>query len=276
MRKFDGILICTDLDGTLLKNDKTISEKNIKAIEYFKSEGGIFTIITGRMPFFVSDICACVKPNVPIGCINGVGLYDYDKKEYLWTEKMHKDVMALVECADKKFENIGIQVNTFNNTFFYKENLSMKKFREVTGCENLTCDYRNISEPVSKIIFGSEDEAEITELEKTLKEHPLADNFDFIRSEKSLYEILPKKTGKGKAVEKLIELMHIDKNKTIAVGDYNNDISMFEAVKAGIAVSNACREALESADYVTVSNEEDAIAEIIKLLEKDGIGGRIK
>jgi len=40
MGKFTGILICTDLDGTLLKNDKTISRENLDAIEHFKGEGG--------------------------------------------------------------------------------------------------------------------------------------------------------------------------------------------------------------------------------------------
>ena len=56
MKKFNGILMCTDLDGTLLRNDKTISRENKEAIEYFKSEGGLFTFITGRMPSYVSDI----------------------------------------------------------------------------------------------------------------------------------------------------------------------------------------------------------------------------
>lgn len=40
MGKFDGTLICKDIDGTLLKNDETISCENIEAIEYFKREGG--------------------------------------------------------------------------------------------------------------------------------------------------------------------------------------------------------------------------------------------
>ena len=56
MKKFDGILICTDLDGTLLNGDSAVSKENLDAIEYFKAEGGIFTFITGRMPFFVSRI----------------------------------------------------------------------------------------------------------------------------------------------------------------------------------------------------------------------------
>ena len=56
MKKFEGILLCTDLDGTLLRNDKSISRENLDAINYFMSEGGYFTFITGRMPYTSSNI----------------------------------------------------------------------------------------------------------------------------------------------------------------------------------------------------------------------------
>ena len=79
---FDGVLICTDLDGTLLKKDKSISDENKKAIEYFKNEGGYFTFVTGRMANFVKDVIHQVKPNAPIGCVNGGGLYDYENSKY--------------------------------------------------------------------------------------------------------------------------------------------------------------------------------------------------
>ena len=49
-------IIALDLDGTLLRNDKTISEENLHAIEYFKQEGGLFTFVTGRPPMIVRDI----------------------------------------------------------------------------------------------------------------------------------------------------------------------------------------------------------------------------
>jgi len=45
---FEGIVFCTDLDGTLLKNDVTISRENMEAIEYFKKNGGIFTFVRVR------------------------------------------------------------------------------------------------------------------------------------------------------------------------------------------------------------------------------------
>lgn len=263
MGKFDGMLICTDLDGTLLRNDGTVSDENIEAIEYFKAQGGYFTFVTGRMPFFVSCALDKIKPNAPFGCVNGAGLFDHIKNEYIWTAVMPENVTELVEYVDEKLPMVGIQVNTYHKTYFCKENETMANFRKETNLENLVCHYNDVKEPISKILFGSEINEEIEELEKLLNEHPLAEEFDFIRSERTLYEILPKGIGKGTAVEKLCRFLKLDINKTVAIGDYNNDISMFKAAGTGIAVSNACDDALRAADFITVSNEEHAIARVI-------------
>lgn len=263
MGRFNGILICTDLDGTLLRNDKTISPENLSAIEYFKQEGGIFTFITGRMPFFVSDVYNSIKPNAPFGCINGGGLYDHIKQEYIWQSVMPAHVVELIKAVDEKLPQVGIQVNTFYKAYFSKENETMKIFRRITGLPNIVCHYNDVKEPIAKIVFGSEDTEEILRIKETLTTHPLAEEFDFIRSEKTLFEILPKGIGKGTAITKLTERLGLDINRTIAIGDYNNDISMFNTAKIGIAVANACQDALDAADYITVSNQEDAIAKVI-------------
>ena len=63
------------------------------------------------------------------------------------------------------------------------------------------------------------------------------------------------------------ELLGIDMEKTVAIGDYDNDISMFRAAKLGIAVENACDAAKKAADLITVSNEEHAIAQVIYNIE---------
>jgi len=266
MGKFDGIIICTDLDGTLLRNDKTISSENKKAIEYFKENGGLFTFVTGRMPSYVSDIYEEIKANAPIGCINGGGIYDFSKEEYLWTAKLQHNVTELIKCIDEELPNSGIQVSCFEKVYFCKENSVMEEFRRVTKLPNLVCDYTEVKEDIAKIVFGFETEEEILKAERILKSHPMADNFGFIRSEKHLYEILPKGLSKGTSIVKLSECLNTD--RIIAVGDYNNDVMMLKTAKLGIAVSNACKEALEAADYVTVSNEEHAIAKIISDLDK--------
>ena len=100
-----------------------------------------------------------------------------------------------------------------------------------------------------------------------MKSHPLAHKFDFVRSEKTLFEILPKGVTKGAGLVKLSEYLGVDMDKTVAIGDFDNDVAMLEAAKLGIAVSNASKSALNAADIVTVSNEEHAIARVIRDIE---------
>ena len=267
MGKFDGILICTDLDGTLLKNDKTVSEENLRAIEYFKGEGGRFTFVTGRLPYYVGKAFDLVRPNAPIGCANGGGVYDFASEEYVWTCPLSREALLLVEHIDGLFPNVGIQAVCFGNTYFCKENVTMKDFRRVTGLENLAVGYYDVKEPMAKIIFGSDDGEELLAVEAALRAHPLATEFDFIRSERTLFEILPKGIGKGTALLKLCGHLGIPIGRSVAIGDYDNDVSMLRAAGVGVAVSNASPRALAAADTVTVSNEESAIARVISDIE---------
>lgn len=268
MGKFDGILFCTDLDGTLFRDDKTVSRENREAIDYFKREGGYFTFITGRMPYYAQAAYEAIQPNVAFGCVNGGGLYDGTTDRYLWTCPMPDGVFELVQCIDEHFSAVGIQVCCFEKTYFAKENDVMEDFRAVTNLPNLVCPYREVREPIAKIIFGTKHEEEILAIERMLRSHPMASSFDFVRSEQTLFEILPKGVNKGLALAKLTEHLGIDPKKTVAIGDYDNDIGMFRVAGLGVAVSNACQAALDAADTVTVSNEEHAIARVIADIEQ--------
>lgn len=268
MKKFEGILFCTDLDGTLYSDDKTVSKENLDAIEYFKSEGGLFTFITGRVPKTSKSICNTINPNAPYGCINGAGIYDPFSNRYLWTQQLPREVLELVQYVDVNLPEIGIQFNTETEIYFYKDNSALERFRRVTGVENISCTYEELHDPLLKIVFAHHKEDQIAELKDLLSRHPKSGNYDFIRSERRLYEILPKGVSKGNALVKLAELLGIDMNKTIAAGDYNNDISMLQTAGLSFAVSNAVDEAKAAADHITVSNNEHAIATIIDGLDR--------
>ena len=134
MGKFDGVLICTDLDGTLLKNDKTISGENVEAIEYFKREGGYFTFVTGRMPFFVTYVFDTVKPNAPFGCVNGAGLFDGIKGEYVWKAVMPDNVIELVKYID---DNVQFEAWYSGHTHTI-ETLDDKHFRVYNELTKIT------------------------------------------------------------------------------------------------------------------------------------------
>ena len=267
MGKFDGILICTDLDGTLLRNDKSISAENREAIEYFKREGGYFTFITGRMPCTLRNLYADIKPNAPIGCINGGGIYDFERGEYLWSQTLPCDVIELVESVIEEVPSVGVQMNALDNVYFCRENSAMARFRRLTGVPHLVADYKNLDFLVSKVVFGDESVDVILRVAEVLNNHPRSAEFDYIRSERTLYEILPKGSSKGNLLPRLADILDIDMAKTIAIGDYNNDVSMIRMAGVGIAVANATEEAKAAADRITVSNEENAIAKIISEID---------
>ncbi len=271
MKKFEGILLCTDLDGTLLRDDKSISEENLRAIRYFMAEGGYFTFITGRMPYFVGDIYNKLDPNAPFGCINGGGIFDHKKGEYLWTRELSPECFELIDEVVEKVAGFGLQVNTLERIYFSMENDAMKYFRATTGVPNLIKPYREVTEPIGKIVFGDNRNEQILKIEKALFDHPKAYKFDFIRSEHALYEILPKGNSKGDVMLRIADILGIDRRRTVAAGDYNNDVSMLKDAGVGVAVANASKEAKAAADYFTVSNEEHAIARIIKDIESGAL-----
>ncbi len=271
MGKFDGILICTDLDGTLYNSERRVSQENREAIDYFKREGGLFTFITGRMPYYATDAYRAASPNVPFGCVNGGGVYDGERGEYIFRYEMSRKALPLVDFALEAFPAVGIQVATFDVTYFSKENEVMRLFREITGIPNLTRAYREVDEPIAKIILGLPDEAALLAMQRAIAAHPGAQDFTVVRSEQWFIEILPKAVHKGLALGELIGHLGVDPRKTVAIGDYNNDVGMLRAAGLGVAVANACPAAIEAADTVTVSNDEHAIARVIYDLD----GGRL-
>ena len=272
MKKFEGMLICTDLDGTLLRRDKTVSKENLEAIEHFKAEGGYFTFITGRMPYYVDDLPYRVKINAPFGTTNGAGLYDCEAKKYVWTMPISSSVLDLVRYVDERIEDIGIQICFFDRICFLRENHATDRFREIVHVPRLLCDYSDVSEPFAKVVLVDGREEVLMRAKSLIEEYPGYADFEYTRSERSLYEILPKGTSKGTVLPRLADCLGVDMRRTIAVGDYDNDVSMLKAAGLGVAVSNATEGAKAAADIITVSNEEHAIAKIISDIES----GKIK
>ncbi len=267
MGKFDGILLVTDLDGTLLRSDKSVSEENRRAIEYFKSEGGLFAFVTGRVPPGGVPVYEMVAPNAPCGCSNGSCVYDYRTGELLWHRELPRSVLEIVADVDREFPTVGIELCTFDKIYFCRKTESTERHRRNECFPDLTCHYRDVQEPLGKILFAASDVAELQRLTKRLQAHPLAADFTMMRSDTEYYEILPKNAGKGDLVLKLAEILKIPLHKIIAVGDNENDVTMLKAAGLGIAVANAYDVAKAAADYVTVSNEQHAIARIIEELD---------
>ncbi len=262
MGKFDGILLCSDLDDTLLTTDKRVSEENKKAIEYFKSEGGLFTFATGRVVQGARMMLEYISPNAPMVCFNGGAIYDFRHNKLIWSVFLDNKAIEVVEFVDRFFPSAGIEVCTEDMVYIAKTNRIVQEHLAFETLPEEYLDYSSIPEKWKKAIFMVEVE-EIPKLRELIRTSPFADKYTFIQSSPNYYELLPKGADKGAGFMKLAEILRIDPKKTIGMGDNENDISLIEKAGVGIAVANAVDEARAAADYITVDNNSSAVSAVI-------------
>lgn len=265
--KFKGILLCTDLDDTLLTTgDKLLSKTNKEAVEYFMAEGGFFTFATGRVPMGARLVLDMIRPNVPMICFNGGGIYDFEANKMLWGKQLDRAALQVAEFVEERFPDIGIEVCTESNLYFCKDNRIGEMHRNHEQLQHNNLDYHNIFVPWKKVIFLAE-ESEMQGLAEGLESSPYAGRYRFVQSSPNYYEMLPPETSKGAALSELAKILGVTKEKTIAMGDNFNDIEMIENAGVGVAVANAVPELRAAADVITVDNDSNAAAAVIASLE---------
>lgn len=266
MGKFDGILICTDLDDTLLTADKRVSDENIKALKYFMSEGGYFTFATGRMPLGVKAMLSYIHPNVPIICSNGTAIYDLKAEKFLWMKKLHPDSRKVVDYIEKAIPQVGVVVGCENGVYFPKVNKQTEEHKAYENFPDNYCTLDDIKEQWLKVIFMTEPE-DVAAVRSEIANSPWADEFEYMQSSPWYYEMLPKNSTKGSALPKLAEILGISPSRIIGMGDNENDMTLITMSGIGIAVENAIEPIRNAAKYITVSNENHAAAKVIRDIE---------
>ncbi len=105
------ILVISDLDGTLIDRNFTVSERNRQAIQRFQSKGGHFTIATGRSQEAGARYFAAAGPNHPGIILNGTVIYDFESGEILWNHPLNgKSAKEYIEKIHERFPSTGIEI----------------------------------------------------------------------------------------------------------------------------------------------------------------------
>ena len=254
MKKYEGILICSDIDGTLSDSRGTgyVSKENIDAINDFMSRGGLFTLATGRQKIFTKKFEELFLCNAPMILINGTVVSMGD--EILYSNPLDREALKDIDNILKEFPIMQeCHIRNINSEIKFKyENGEMVKVQEADG-------------PYYKCIFLFEKEQDCSFfMEKMLEKY--GEKYEFNRSWPIEAEMHIKGSGKGDAVRFLRRYYGEKVSKIICVGDYENDLSMLIEADEGIAVGNAHPALKKAADKVTVSCEENAVAKIINEL----------
>jgi Cof subfamily protein (haloacid dehalogenase superfamily) len=266
--KFDGITIISDMDGTLLTDGKRISAENIAAVNYFRENGGVFTIASGRIYNKILIYSHLLNLDLPIISHNGAVIYDTLSDKIIHHEFLEGDYRGLISEIYEKYPYIGVEAYTESDVRFLKHNkyidwhIADEKF--AMGGENQQIRWYGFYETDEKWckILMAMSKKDCDFFEKTLpKEYP---EYKFVRSEAHYYEILPWGANKGSAAAKLMEFIGKPMDKLYAIGDNMNDKELIKTAKTGVAVKNAAAGLKEAADIVLdCTNEENAVAKLI-------------
>lgn len=262
-------VVASDLDGTLLRGDLTVSERTRAAIHDARRAGVTFVAVTGRPPRSVRSLNDRLGLEGIAICANGALVYDLD------SDTVQDQTLLAAEAAARIVR--GLREAAPEVAFAWED------------AEGFSCEPtwgRDPLTPTNQAGFGDPLELVRAPLLKVLARHPDMD-FDELAerarqvagdeavvtwSTRQVVEVSAAGVTKAYALERVCARLGVAPAEVLAIGDMPNDLTMLAWAGRSVAVANADPEVLAAADEVTATNEDDGVALILErlLASRDG------
>lgn len=268
-------LIALDMDGTLLREDNTISSKTKTALKAANSLG-IKIVLTSGRPIqgiinYLNELELTGEDDYVIG-LNGALIYNSSDYSIISSNKTLKGkdlkyIYNKVKELNAYFHAFTRTEDLVNMKSKFSENEEKRINLEVKAVDFLSEIKDN--DEVLKVVLEEEKDV----LDKITFQIPkeLFEEYSIIRSVDFMIEFMKKGCNKATGIEKLAQHLGIKKEEIIAIGDANNDKEMIEFAGLGVAMGNADDEIKKMANFITKSNEKDGVAYVIDKFILNGI-----
>lgn len=252
-------MIASDMDDTLLNNERKISPRNLAAVKAALAAGIVFTLATGRMYRSIKPFAEQLQLDVPLIAYNGA-LVKGALSEKVYVRKPLQLQTALDALAYCKVKDYYVQVYIDDELLVKEENEFSRMYSKISGIPTTAVgeDIYHISKAPHKLLLmtASSDFAAAW--------RDVASRFegriDVTSSKDNFLELMEPGVNKWVAVKKLAEGMGIRPEEIMCIGDSNNDISMITNAGIGVAVANAKPQVQQAAKLITASNDNDGVA----------------
>jgi Cof subfamily protein (haloacid dehalogenase superfamily) len=258
----DGIrLVASDLDGTLLRPDETVSERTRAALAAARDAGITVVLVSGRQPRSLGPIAERLGVGGIAICANGALVWDLDTGTMIDSSPLAADLAArLVRTLREAIPGVLFAVeleDSFGREAGWSDGLVAAP-PAVLEADAL----KLIGGPVIKLLVRhrSLPFAEIAERARAAVGDDAVATWAGLR----LVEISAAGVTKAFALERLCRRLGVAAGEVAAVGDMPNDLAMLAWAGTAVAVANAAKEVLDAADEVTAANTEDGVALLLE------------
>ena len=278
---FDGCLLASDVDGTLMASGY-LPEINREKIKFFISEGGKFSISTGRSAEALGQLFKIFDKDLVSYSIvlNGGMIYDFKEEKVVYDTSVSQRVKEFTKYIAETDKDMGIEVHLGGKTYVLNRNAESDLHEEYEELKPHYVSYTDIKDLVwNKVLMASlcenlRDKLKEKAIEFGLDPREILETCAEIEGKKRMdLEFLPIGASKGTALNRLGEIYKVKPGGLFAIGDYYNDASMLSQADVSCATADAPSDLKETVNFVSTSCREGAVADFIEYL-KNNSGGK--
>jgi Cof subfamily protein (haloacid dehalogenase superfamily) len=255
-------VVATDLDGTIVRSDGTISARTRQSLAAAEQAGAMVVIVTGRPPRWLDGIAEQTGHRGLAICANGALVWDLHTEQLVASYPLDNDVVRDIAAAlRKELPDLGFAVERASTGFAREPNYYPRwdiPERTVVGeLESL------LSDPIAKLLARHE-ELTADELLARARSVITGDVASLTHSSsEGLLEISAAGVTKASTLTAVCADHGYDASDVVAFGDMPNDLPMLAWAGRGVAVANAHPAVLAAVDEVTASNDDDGVAVVL-------------
>jgi len=258
-------LVVSDVDGTLLTKDKTLTDGAKDGVRRLHDAGVGFTITSSRPTIGMRFLIEPLAITLPVGAFNGSSIVDPQMN----TIEQHLIPASAVKRGLGVLNEFGVDIWLFTSDKWLTrrgdgEYVPLEK-RAIRADPTVVADFTPFLSTACKIVGSSTDSALLQRCEVAMQK-ALGAQAAAVRSQSYYLDVTPPGYDKGTFVQAMARRLDISTDAVATIGDMQNDLQMFRNSGVSIAMGNATDDVKKVATHVTASNEDEGFAGAVEMI----------
>ena len=253
-------LFVSDVDGTLVRQDKRVGEPVRAAAERLRAAGVTFSLISARPLSGVLPLARELGIDAPVGAFNG-GIIARPDGTILSAERLAPEAARrALACLDQPWTTVWVFAD--NRWHTRSTDNPHTASERITAAQEpvIVDDFTPLLDRVDKMVGVSDEEPRLAALERETAD-ALGDQASVARSQPYYLDVTAPKANKGHGVRAIAEALGVGLDQVAVIGDGHNDVAMFKVAALAIAVGNASDAVKAAAGHVAAPNTQDGVAD---------------